>query len=598
MRKLLPLWAITISISCVAGGPSLIWTHLIPSYCSSGCYALAEDSQENILVGAGPRTALTKLDPNGRVLWTWGRPLTDCTGHVWVKTIGLDASDNIYLGGEASPGAAIGAFHPGPGVGGVFFLKMNPAREIAFTRIATNMFWSQPFIDAGASQFFLAGSMQDNPIQYGEVNVAAVQNADVLILRVNAAGNPLWFKRGLGNGYENMNMLATDPSGNVFASITTALGSTFSIGGVLGSVPSAKTILLTKFDSAGNTGWIKSVGSVFDPNAEEPTSAPVCSSPGDNSVVWAGDFSGSLPLVSPPLAAVEKKDVFITKLTMAGDVLWARALGGPGNQFAGGLAVDSIGNIYLAGSFQNQITIGSETLTSRGGEDIFVAKLNADGVPLWTKQIGYSGRDTSPGVKLTRQGELLVFGTVQGGVLVDGHFTEGSYSSDGFVAKFGLDTKAPDWTRQPASAIASQGSTVVLECEATTQVEPLAYQWWFNGSALPGQTNASLTVTNFQPGQAGNYHVVASNPAGSIQSTQAAIIHTEAAALDLRLRPSMRIFGTLGQTYVIEYAAGTAPSAGWTVLTNLTLLASPQVWVDSDAEAGVKRIYRILLKAP
>src|SRR5204863_6859930 len=98
----------------------------------------------------------------------------------------------------------------------------------------------------------------------------------------------------------------------------------------------------------------------------------VAYSPTSDAIIWAGDFSGSLNLVSPAIPSVDGKDAFLAKLSSAGTVAWARTFGGSHDQFASAAAVDSLGNIYVAGFFFGQITIGATTLTSRGLEDIFV----------------------------------------------------------------------------------------------------------------------------------------------------------------------------------------------------------------------------------
>ena len=47
---------------------------------------------------------------------------------------------------------------------------------------------------------------------------------------------------------------------------------------------------------------------------------------------------------------------------------------------------------------------------------------------------------------------------------------------------------------------------------------PFAFQWQFNGTSLPGATNASLVVSNVQESKAGPYAVLVSNPAGAVTS--------------------------------------------------------------------------------
>ncbi len=61
--------------------------------------------------------------------------------------------------------------------------------------------------------------------------------------------------------------------------------------------------------------------------------------------------------------------------------------------------------------------------------------------------------------------------------------------------------------------VAAAESTVAFKGEAVG-TEPLFYQWYFNGTNLPGATVPTLTITSVQPGQAGSYFVVVSNAFG------------------------------------------------------------------------------------
>jgi len=63
----------------------------------------------------------------------------------------------------------------------------------------------------------------------------------------------------------------------------------------------------------------------------------------------------------------------------------------------------------------------------------------------------------------------------------------------------------------PSSVMIRQGSNAVFAVFATGS-EPLRYQWRFNGVPLPGETNATLTRTNVQLADDGDYDVLVSNP--------------------------------------------------------------------------------------
>ena len=62
-------------------------------------------------------------------------------------------------------------------------------------------------------------------------------------------------------------------------------------------------------------------------------------------------------------------------------------------------------------------------------------------------------------------------------------------------------------TMQPQSRSVSVGADVSFSVSASG-IEPLTYQWRLNETALAGETNATLTLTNVQLAQAGSYTVV------------------------------------------------------------------------------------------
>ena len=88
------------------------------------------------------------------------------------------------------------------------------------------------------------------------------------------------------------------------------------------------------------------------------------------------------------------------------------------------------------------------------------------------------------------------------------------------------------FTPQPHILLQPESQTVPPGGNATFRVgasgtEPLSYQWRFNGSDLAdggrisGATTATLTVSNVEAGDAGDYDVVVSNPADSVTSDPA-----------------------------------------------------------------------------
>jgi hypothetical protein len=84
-----------------------------------------------------------------------------------------------------------------------------------------------------------------------------------------------------------------------------------------------------------------------------------------------------------------------------------------------------------------------------------------------------------------------------------------------------VTTNAPAIAVQPISRTGLVGTNFTFSVSATGSL-PLLYQWYFNtNTPISGATNASLSLTNIQKGQAGSYSVFVTNAYGWTNSTYA-----------------------------------------------------------------------------
>ncbi|HXI50222.1 MAG TPA: immunoglobulin domain-containing protein, partial [Candidatus Saccharimonadales bacterium] len=81
----------------------------------------------------------------------------------------------------------------------------------------------------------------------------------------------------------------------------------------------------------------------------------------------------------------------------------------------------------------------------------------------------------------------------------------------------------PAILQQPFGLTVPPGGTAQFTVLALGD-EPLAYQWMFNGSDLPGATNSLLLLTNVASAAAGTYSARVSNPVGSALSVGALLV--------------------------------------------------------------------------
>jgi hypothetical protein len=109
-------------------------------------------------------------------------------------------------------------------------------------------------------------------------------------------------------------------------------------------------------------------------------------------------------------------DLMVAKLASAdGTPIWAVPLGGPDRDAYPHVAVDSTGDIYLAGTITGAIKVGDNTVGGAGGLDILVAKIrNSDGKVVWATSFGSAGDDAIVGIAISPSGQIVVASNVLG----------------------------------------------------------------------------------------------------------------------------------------------------------------------------------------
>ena len=151
------------------------------------------------------------------------------------------------------------------------------------------------------------------------------------------------------------------------------------------------------------------------------------------------------------------------KYSETGSFLWATQSSGINEVdqlIAGGVAVDTVGNVYVLGEFKGGIDFGGETALASefGTTDLFLARFNVNGTPDWVKQIGGYTEDFAGGISLDSQGQPVIIGTFQGSTKLDAAITLYSAANrEMFVAKYDT-TGGLIWSQQ-----AGGGATSTVE---------------------------------------------------------------------------------------------------------------------------------------
>jgi hypothetical protein len=132
---------------------------------------------------------------------------------------------------------------------------------------------------------------------------------------------------------------------------------------------------------------------------------------GPNDDVYVlGDFGGSAAIGPFVEGAVGDNDILVAKLAPNGMPLWLETFGGAGLEQAHSIAVGDDDSPVIGGWFSGSITFGGSAFSSVGGTDTFIAKLDASGAHVASTAFGATGNDGA--IHLAVAADNRVFGAL------------------------------------------------------------------------------------------------------------------------------------------------------------------------------------------
>ncbi|MCB9196509.1 MAG: SBBP repeat-containing protein [Flavobacteriales bacterium] len=268
------------------------------------------------------------------------------------------------------------------------------------------------------------------------------QNDNTFISKLDSDGDFVWAASFSGGSNDPVD-LVLDEQGNVYVTGYFSDSVDFNPGaGISEFITSWQAAYVVKLDANGNYLWSKMFNNAFG-------GAIALSSEGH--IVVAGEYSGTVDFDPGSgvynLSSSGDYDDFVVKLDSLGNFIWAKSFGGSSYDGVSEVGVDGENNIYLSGYFYNTSDfdpgVGVFELTSNGGGDCFIVKIDEDGYFQWAASYGSTGYDQVYGFGLDSHGNAYVCGHFSSTVNLNQGSSnislQSNGSTDAIIVKYSTD---------------------------------------------------------------------------------------------------------------------------------------------------------------
>jgi hypothetical protein len=433
-----------------------------------------------------------------------------------------------------------------------------------------------------AGNLYVAGWTEslDFPIA-GAVQVSNQGSVDVFVAKLNAVGTALIYATYLGGrGDDRAAGIAVDSAGQAYVTGATASTNFPLVAAARSTNLGGKEAFALKLNATGNA----LIFSTFLGGGNFDAGTAIAVDSAGNSYI-AGDTQSADFFTSA--TAAQKvyggaMDAFATKLTSTGAISFSTFIGGSSSEHAGGIAVDSSQNVYVAGgTFSTNFPVMSAMQAASGGsQDAFVTKIRSDGGAfLYSTYLGGNGGaqgspEQANAIAVNAAGNAFVTGVTNS---TNFPVTAGAFQTtfggvqDAFIAKLNpagsalvystyLGGISFDWAN--GIAVDSSGSAYIAGYTSSASFPTVApVQPSFRGlyDAFISKLNAAGNALTFSTLYGGSGADTAS--AIAVDTSGNMFVGGQTGSLDLTLNTPIQVNNTGGNTGWVLRLGVTAPPA-------------------------------------
>lgn len=259
------------------------------------------------------------------------------------------------------------------------------------------------------------------------LNLSSAGGLDIFVAKFDASGTLQWAKAMGGSKDDVGYSLTVDANGDVYTTGWFLNQCNFNPSGTATNLTAAGTnatfqqfpwdAFITKHSTSGALSWVKQLGG----SGYEFGSSIVLDA--NKNIFLTGMFTGSSADMDPSsgssanLSSAGGGDIYVAKYDLNGAYVWAKRMGGGGDDWGNSITLDPSGNVLTTGVFQATSDFdpsgSAADITATGSNsvyDIFISKLDGSGTYVWAKAVGGNDDDTGLGITTDASGNVYTTG--------------------------------------------------------------------------------------------------------------------------------------------------------------------------------------------
>ncbi len=279
---------------------------------------------------------------------------------------------------------------------------------------------------------------------------------------------------GVNTGDTKSTSVAIDDKGNIY--VTGWFKDTLTLGTIHLQSAGGNDMFLAKYNAAGSVIWAKHIGSKVD----DHWGIPSLTVDRAGTIYLTGTFSDTADFDGNIVTAVGWADIFFAKYRTDGQLAWVKSYGTNYVNIGAKITLSASGFLYATGSYGSDggsppshwsINFDGITLTSAGGSDVFVVKMDTNGSCIWARSAGGVYPDNGWGITLDASENVLITGAFSDPWMFFGTYkllANGQYG-DMFLAKYDSSGNFV-WARSAGSELEDYGIEVAVDQQSNVYV--------------------------------------------------------------------------------------------------------------------------------